>query len=105
MDLSFISSPAVEEAWVMIFPEHLGSKQFMQSIDLAALAADYKALTGQDLPIPAPAPTPTPPPPTPVPPPPTPVPTPPPAPEPPPLPAWLEAIFSFIEAVLKFLFG
>jgi uncharacterized protein YjdB len=41
----------VEEAWVVIWPEHLGTKQFQEGIDLAALATIYRELTGRDLPI------------------------------------------------------
>lgn len=49
----------VDEAWVCIWPEHLGAKEFLDGVDLDALAADYKALTGKDLPVsPQPAPTP-----------------------------------------------
>lgn len=52
---------SVEEAWVVIWPEHLGSREFLGGVDLAALAADYRAITGRDLPVPVPpAPTPTP---------------------------------------------
>jgi hypothetical protein len=71
----------VEEAWVVIWPEHLGTEQFQQGIDVAKLASDYTALTGKPFPVqPAPQPVPTP---TPVPvPPPTPTPTPGPTPEP-----------------------
>lgn len=70
-----------EEAWVVVWPENIGTKQFVDGIDLAALAADFKALTGNDLPVivPPPAPVPVPPTPTPVP---VPVPTPTPAPIP-----------------------
>lgn len=53
-------SHLVEEAWVVIWPEHLGSAAFLQGVDLSALAADYQALTGKILPVPAPTPTPTP---------------------------------------------
>ena len=42
-------SPLVEEAWVVIWPEHLGTTGFEQGIDQAKLAADYQALTGQPL--------------------------------------------------------
>jgi hypothetical protein len=64
------------EAWVVIFPEHLGSRAFQAGVNLAGLAAGYQALTGrplpavvppQPLPPPAPTPTPMPPAPTPVP--------------------------------------
>lgn len=55
----------VEECWVVIWPEHLTHPAFLDGIDLAALAADYTALTGKPFPAlvpPAPAPVPTPPP-------------------------------------------
>lgn len=68
----------VEEAWVAIWPEHLGSAGFTQGISLDALAADYLALTGRTLPLPSPSPAP---PPFPVPPAPTPTPAPVPAPQ------------------------
>jgi hypothetical protein len=46
----------VEEAWVVVWPEHLGSRTFQDSISLAVLAADYKELTGRDFPVPPPVP-------------------------------------------------
>jgi len=42
----------VEEAWVVIWPEHLGSKSFLSGIDLQQLAADYLDLTGETLTLP-----------------------------------------------------
>lgn len=58
----------VEEAWVAIWPEHFTEPAFLSGIDQAALAADYKAITGSVLVVPTPpAPPPTPAP-TPVPP-------------------------------------
>ncbi|HET6914978.1 MAG TPA: hypothetical protein VFH56_02700 [Acidimicrobiales bacterium] len=60
----------VEEAWVVIWPEHLGSKEFMEGIDVQGLADAYKQLTGKTLdlpPVPTPAPVPPPVPPTPTP--------------------------------------
>jgi hypothetical protein len=58
----------LDEVWVPIWPELLGSARFVAAVDTAALAADFQSLTGGTLPVaPAPAPTPTP----------TPVPTPP----------------------------
>ena len=42
----------VEESWVVIWPEHLGTTAFEQGIDQAQLAADYQALTGQPLALP-----------------------------------------------------
>lgn len=49
----------VDEAWVVVWPEHLGTAQFEAGIDRAALASAYQALTGKVLPLP-PAPTPGP---------------------------------------------
>lgn len=46
---------AVDEAWVVIWPEHLGTREFLQGVSTAALAADYLAITGRPLPAPAPA--------------------------------------------------
>lgn len=72
----------VEEMWVVVWPEHLGSKAFEAGIDQTALAAAFQELTGQPFPV---QPTPAPPvPPAPVPPqpvPPTPTPTPGPTPD------------------------
>jgi hypothetical protein len=45
----------VEEAWVVIWPEHLGTKQFQAGINLTQLAADYQALTGRQLVVPQPS--------------------------------------------------
>lgn len=41
----------VEEAWVVIWPEHLGTKEFEDGISLTQLSTEYKALTGQTLAI------------------------------------------------------
>lgn len=49
-------SREVEECWVVIWPEHLGSKAFQEGVDLAAFAADYTAITGKPFPAPVPAP-------------------------------------------------
>jgi hypothetical protein len=46
---SVAGTPLVEEAWVAIWPEHLGTAGFEQGIDQAQLAADYQALTGGTL--------------------------------------------------------
>lgn len=45
------------EAWILIWPENLGTKQFVEGIDMATLALDYQVITGKVLPVP---PTPTP---------------------------------------------
>jgi hypothetical protein len=81
-------SEAVDECWVVIWPEMLGNKEFVAGLDMTTFAADYESLTGKPFPAPVPSPTPTPtPPPTPTPtPPPTPTPTPPAPPGP--TPAW-----------------
>ena len=55
-------SNGVEEAWVVIWPEHLGSQEFIAGMDLAAFAADYQEITGQPFPAPVPNPNPDPPP-------------------------------------------
>jgi len=49
-------SHQVEEAWVVVWPEHLGTTEFEQGINLQQLAADYQAITGETLVIPPPAP-------------------------------------------------
>lgn len=46
----------VRQAFVVIFPEHLGTKAFQDGVDLSALARDYKALTGRPFPATPPAP-------------------------------------------------
>ena len=51
------------EAWVCIWPENLGTKQFVEGIDMNALASYYKNITGRTLPLPSmptPAPVPEP---------------------------------------------
>lgn len=54
-------SNSVDECWAVIWPEHLGTREFLQGIDAAALAADYQAITGRELPAPPqPAPQPAP---------------------------------------------
>ncbi len=44
--------PLVEESWVAIWPEHLGTAAFEQGVDQAQLAADYQELTGSTLTLP-----------------------------------------------------
>lgn len=41
----------VQEAWVVIWPEHLGTREFAEGVDQAALAAAYTALTGREFPV------------------------------------------------------
>lgn len=56
----------LDEAWVVIWPEHLAHPAFQAGVNLDQLAADYKSLTGRDFPnVTPPAPAPTPPPPAP----------------------------------------
>jgi hypothetical protein len=45
-------TPLVAEAWVAIWPEHLGNTEFQQGVDLPQLKADYQALTGAPLVLP-----------------------------------------------------
>lgn len=50
-----------QEAWVIIWPEHLTNRSFLTGVDQTLLAKNYKILTGRDLPTaPTPAPTPVP---------------------------------------------
>lgn len=63
----------VEEGYIVIWPEHTGTAEFQEGIDLSVVAADYTALTGDPFPAPVPSPQPSPTP-TPVPPGPTPEP-------------------------------
>jgi len=52
---------SVEEAWVVLWPEHLGTKEFLEGVDQAKLAADFEAITGRPLPaVPPPRPAPEP---------------------------------------------
>jgi hypothetical protein len=46
-------TPLVEESWVAIWPEHLGTRSFEQGIDQTELAAAYKSLTGGTLALPS----------------------------------------------------
>lgn len=46
----------VEEAWLVIWPEHLGTVEFLTGVDVAALAAEYEQLTGRQFPAPLPVP-------------------------------------------------
>jgi len=62
----------MQEAWVVIWPEHLGSKAFQAGVDVHALADAYRELTGRILDVPTAPVSPTP----------TPAPVPAPAPEP-----------------------
>jgi hypothetical protein len=41
----------VEEAWVVIWHEHLGTAEFEQGIDAQQFAAEYQRVTGQQLPL------------------------------------------------------
>lgn len=61
-------SSEVQEAWVVIWPEHLLSKDFLAGIDIAQLAADYTAITGKPFPAAVTPPKPAPPAPLPAPP-------------------------------------
>jgi hypothetical protein len=58
-DLGFLKTQ-VDEAWVVIWPELLGSRALLEGVDLLQLAADYQVLTGDPLPIPTPGPVPPP---------------------------------------------
>jgi hypothetical protein len=51
---------AVEECWAVIWPEHLGRKEFQAGVDLAGFAVDWTAITGRPFPVPIPSPVPVP---------------------------------------------
>jgi hypothetical protein len=51
----------LDECWVVIFPEHLGTRAFLDGVDVSTLAGDYTALTGRPFPVPVPPPVPAPP--------------------------------------------
>lgn len=54
----------LDEAWVVVWPEHLAHPAFLEGVDVAALASAYTALTGREFPAvvpPQPSPTPAPP--------------------------------------------
>lgn len=42
----------VNQAWLVVWPEHLGTRAFQSGVDLSALRADYRALTGRTLALP-----------------------------------------------------
>jgi hypothetical protein len=77
---------SVDECWAVIWPEHLGAREFIEGMNLATFADDYTAITGRPFPAVVPPPPPPDPGPAPEPPPPPPEPTP----QSPPgcLPAW-----------------
>ena len=85
----------VEECWAVIWPEHLGSREFTAGMNLQQFAADYTAITGNPFPAPVPAP-PNPAPPGPNPPPQPPVP-------PKPVPSGWGKIIQYIEEVIHWV--
>lgn len=62
---AFWTHGQVPEAYVLIWPEHLGTAAFQEGVDLGALARAYEVLTGRQFPA---VPVPVPPPPAPAPP-------------------------------------
>jgi hypothetical protein len=42
---------AVVQAWMVIWPEHLGDRQFLDGMDLDAFAAAYAEITGRPFPV------------------------------------------------------
>jgi hypothetical protein len=41
----------LDEAWVLIWPEHLRDKTFLEGVDMQALAKDFSAITGRPFPV------------------------------------------------------
>lgn len=39
----------VDEAWIVVWPENIGTEQFQQAVNRDMLKASYRALTGRDL--------------------------------------------------------
>ena len=87
----------VEEAWVVIWPEHLGSETFLAGMDMQTLAADYQEITGKPFPASVTPPKPAPPEP------PAPVPPAPPAPVPP--QNVLQALIADLEKLIAMIRG
>lgn len=50
----------LDEAWVVVWPEHLAHPNFLAGVDVEKLAAVYAAITGKTMPIPTPGPGPSP---------------------------------------------
>lgn len=90
-------SHQLDEAWLIIWPWHIGSHEFISGMDVATFAADVSAITGEPFPVPVPAPNPAPvvDPPAPDP---APVPDPSPSPEPTPAPS-TDPVATFLDAV------
>jgi len=59
MDRGFVEKQE-DECWVIIWPEHLGSKAFLAGVDVRALASAYEELTGRPFPLPEQPPDPGP---------------------------------------------
>ena len=59
---TLVASTRTGEAWVCIWKENLGTKQFQDGVDMLALANAYRRLTGRPFPasIPSPSPIPNP---------------------------------------------
>jgi hypothetical protein len=59
MDRGFVTSQ-MDEDWVVLWPEHLGSKEFCAGVNIGALASAYQSLTGRSFPVIPVPPIPTP---------------------------------------------
>jgi len=53
--LAFLAQQ-IDEIWVTITPDHWANPTFRAGLDIAKLAADFQAITGQPLPVPPPPP-------------------------------------------------
>jgi hypothetical protein len=56
----FVNGGLLEEAWVVVWPENMGTKQFQDGMNVDALKAAYESLTGRPLVAPSPVPSPVP---------------------------------------------
>ncbi len=52
-------SHQLDEAWGVVWPWHLQSKEFIDQMDLKTFAADFTAITGQPFPVAVPTPSPS----------------------------------------------
>lgn len=82
----------VDECWVVIWPEHLSDAAFLAGMDMATLAADYQAITGNPFPASVTPPKPAPP-----------EPPAPPAPAPVPPHTWVEELIAKFEELIAWL--
>lgn len=60
-NLTFDTSPRVDELWIVLFEEHVNGKVYVPGVVMADVAAEFQRVTGKPFPGAGPSPTPTPP--------------------------------------------